>query len=84
MMAKLLSADSNGMIYGPSTTANMMTLARAAAFALEPDDEIICTKLDHDANVAPWILAARDSGSIIRMAEFDPESGRLKASQLLT
>ena len=83
VMAELLSADSNGMIYGPSTTANMMTLTRAAAFALGPDDEIICTKLDHDANVAPWILAARDSGSIIRMAEFDPESGRLKAESVI-
>jgi cysteine desulfurase family protein (TIGR01976 family) len=82
-MGELLSADPAGMTFGPSTTANMMALTRAVAVSLEPEDEIICTTLDHDANVAPWMLAARDSGSTIRMAEFDPKTGRLEAESVI-
>ena len=84
VIAELLSADPAGITYGPSTTANMMALTRAVASSLEPDDEIICTRLDHDANVAPWLLAARDSGSKIRMAEFDPNTGRLEADSVIS
>jgi cysteine desulfurase family protein (TIGR01976 family) len=76
-MGELLRVDPAGMVYGPSTTANMMTLTRAVAQSLKPGDEIICTTLDHDANVAPWLLAARDAGAVVHMAEFDPSSGRL-------
>jgi len=83
IMGELLSADPEGMTFGPSTTANMMALTRAVAVDLKPEDEIICTALDHDANVAPWMLAARDSGSTIRMAEFDSNSGRLEAESVI-
>ena len=82
-MGELLSADPAGMTFGPSTTANMMALTRAVAVDLKPEDEIICTTLDHDANVAPWMLAARDSGSTVRMAEFDPNTGRLEAESVI-
>ena len=77
VMGELLGVNPAGMVYGPSTTANMMALTRAVARGLGPGDEIVCTTLDHDANVAPWLLAARDSGAVVRMAEFDPTSGRL-------
>ena len=83
IMGELLSADPVGMTFGPSTTANMMALTRAVAVDLKPEDEIICTTLDHDANVAPWLLAARDSGSTIQMAEFDPNTGRLEAESVI-
>ena len=82
-MGELLSADPEGMTFGPSTTANMMALTRAIAVDLKPEDEIICTTLEHDANVAPWMLAARDSGSTIRMAEFDSDTGRLEADAVI-
>ena len=82
-MGELLSADPSGMTFGPSTTANMMALTRAIAVDLKPEDEIICTTLDHDSNVAPWMLAARDSGATIRMAEFDPATGRLEAEAVI-
>ena len=82
-MGELLSADPEGITFGPSTTANMMALTRAVAVDLESEDEIICTTLDHDANVAPWLLAARDSGSTIQMAEFDPSTGRLEAESVI-
>ena len=79
VMGELLGANPAGMVYGPSTTANMMALTRAVAHGLGPGDEIVCTTLDHDANVAPWLLAARDSGAVVQMAEFDPAGGRLAA-----
>ena len=81
-MGELISADPEGIIYGPSTTANMMALTRAAAFDLRPGDEIICTTLDHDANVSPWLLAARDSGATVKKAKFDPSSGRLQTESV--
>ncbi|HIG25416.1 MAG TPA: cysteine desulfurase-like protein [Acidimicrobiia bacterium] len=76
-MAQLLGADAEGMIFGPSTTSNLMSLTRAIGATLRPGDEIICTTLDHDANVAPWLLAAADAGAVVRMAEFDGATGRL-------
>ncbi|MBS1265551.1 MAG: hypothetical protein MAG471_01397 [Acidimicrobiaceae bacterium] len=76
-VGELLGADPAGMVFGPSTTANMMALTRAIAADLGPGDEIICTELDHDSNLAPWLLAARDTGATVRTACLDPDSGRL-------
>ena len=77
-MSQLLGADPAGMVYGQSTTANIMTLTRAIGRELFPGDKIVCTALDHDANVAPWLLAAQDSGATVSMADFDPINGRLQ------
>jgi selenocysteine lyase/cysteine desulfurase len=54
----LLGGDSRGVAFGPSMTAMTMRFAAAAGRALEPGDEIVCTRLDHDAHVAPWVIAA--------------------------
>ena len=80
VMGHLLGADPAGMVFGPSTTANMMALTRAIGRGLAPGDEIICTTLDHDSNVSPWMLMAADAGAIVRMALFDPDNGRLEVS----
>ena len=76
-VGRLLHADPDGFVFGPSTTANVMSLTRAVARELRPGDEIVCTRLDHDSNVSPWLLAARDSGATVRLAEFDTSTGRL-------
>ncbi|MDW3213218.1 MAG: cysteine desulfurase-like protein [Ilumatobacteraceae bacterium] len=76
-MGELLHADPYGFIIGPSTTSNIFSLTRAIARGLGPGDEIICTQLDHDSNVSPWLLIAADTGATIQFAEFDPGSGRL-------
>ena len=78
VMGRLLGADPACMVFGPSTTANMMALTRAIGRSLGPDDEIVCTTLDHDSNVAPWLLSATDTGATVHMAGFDPDSGRLE------
>ena len=76
-MGELLHADPYGFMVGPSTTSNIFSITRAIARGLGPDDEIICTQLDHDSNVSPWLLIAADTGATVRFAEFDPASGRL-------
>ena len=82
-MGELLGVDPGSMVFGPSTTANMMALTRAIGRDLGPGDEIVCTTLDHDSNVAPWLLLARDTGATVRMAEMDPTTGRLAADAVI-
>jgi len=82
-MGRLLGADPGGMVFGPSTTANMMALTRAIGRELGPGDEVVCTTLDHDSNVSPWLLLAEDTGCTVHMAEFDPSTGRLSVDAVL-
>jgi cysteine desulfurase family protein (TIGR01976 family) len=58
-------------------TALTWRLADAVAATLEPADEIVCTRLDHDANVAPWLAAAARRGTQVRFAEVDLATGEL-------
>jgi len=46
---------------------------RALSRTLRPGDEIVVTRMDHDANVSPWVLAARDGGAVVRFADVHPE-----------
>lgn len=54
------AVDPGEIIFGPNMTSLTLHLSRAIANTWEPGDEIIVTRLDHDANVRPWVLAARD------------------------
>jgi cysteine desulfurase family protein (TIGR01976 family) len=74
----LLGGDPSGVAFGPSMTALTMAFAGAAGRALSPGDEIVCTRLDHDANVRPWLLAAERAGAVVRFAE--PDRGTLALS----
>jgi cysteine desulfurase family protein (TIGR01976 family) len=76
-MGELLNADPYGFVVGPSTTSNVFSITRAIARGLGPGDEIVCTQLDHDSNVSPWLLIADDTGATVRFAEFEPTTGRL-------
>ena len=61
-------------------TALTMRFSAAACRALQPGDEIVCTRLDHDANVAPWLIAAARAGAEVRFAEPDRETLELPAA----
>jgi len=76
-VAALLGADPDGVVFGPNSTTLVFALTRAVARTLGAGDEIVCTMLDHDANVAPWLRAAEVSGATVSLAPFDPETGRL-------
>ena len=76
-VGRLLGCDPNAVVFGPNMTSLMFSFTRAIARTLQPGDEIVCTRLDHDANVTPWVLMARDAGAKVVFAEFDASSGRL-------
>lgn len=58
--------DPETIAFGPNMTTLTLSLSRALAANWGPDDEIIVSRLDHDANVTPWVLAARDAGVRVR------------------
>jgi cysteine desulfurase family protein (TIGR01976 family) len=76
-VARLLGADPCGIVFGANMTTLAFAFARAVARDLEPGDEILCTALDHDANIAPWFRAAQAAGATVVIAPFDPATGRL-------
>ena len=78
--AKLLGASAEGIVFGPSMTALTMRFSATVGRALRPGDEIVCTRLDHDANVTPWVIAADRAGAHVRFAEPDPVTLELPAS----
>ncbi|ANY09625.1 cysteine desulfurase-like protein [Pseudonocardia sp. HH130630-07] len=76
-MADLLGADPRGIVFGRSMTALTFDLARTLAAGWGPGDEIVVTRLDHDANIRPWVLAAGAVGATVRWLDFDPDTGEL-------
>src|SRR3982751_4496396 len=76
-LADLLHADPGGIVFGRSATALTMDLARTLATGWGPGDEVVVTRLDHDANVRPWVLAAEAAGATVRWLPFDPATGEL-------
>jgi cysteine desulfurase family protein (TIGR01976 family) len=68
--ADLLGADPDEIVFGPNATTLMFAISRSVARTLGPGDEVVVTRLDHDANVRPWILAAEDAGASVRWVEF--------------
>ncbi len=76
-VARLLGADAEGISFGANMTTLTFAMTRALAREWEPGDEIVGTRLDHDANVTPWQLAADDRGARLVLAPFDIETGRL-------
>ncbi|GAB7052578.1 cysteine desulfurase-like protein [Catenuloplanes indicus] len=80
-LADLLGAAPQGVVLGPSATALTYRVARALADTWRPGDEIIVSRLDHDANVRPWVQLAARAGAVVRWAEFDRATGDLPAGQ---
>jgi cysteine desulfurase family protein (TIGR01976 family) len=78
----LLGGDPGGVAFGPSMTAMTMRFAGAACRELAPGDEVICTRLDHDANVRPWVIHAERNGATVRFAEPEPDTLALPASAI--
>jgi cysteine desulfurase family protein (TIGR01976 family) len=73
-MADLLNAPSaDEIVFGPNMTTLTFQLSRALARTLQAGDEILLSRLDHDSNVRPWLLAARDAGATVRWIDVHPE-----------
>lgn len=76
-LGDLLATDPRGVVFGRSTTALTYDLSRALAKTWGLGDEVVVTRLDHDANVRPWVQAANAVGATVRWADFDPATGEL-------
>jgi cysteine desulfurase family protein (TIGR01976 family) len=79
-VARLLGGDPRGVAFGPSMTSLTMAFSAAVGRTLAPGDEIVCTRLDHDANVRPWLIAAERAGATVVFAEPEPRTLELPAS----
>src|SRR3954453_17705914 len=81
-MADLLGADPRGIVFGRSATQLTFDISRALAAGWGPGDEVVVSRLDHDANVRPWVRAAEAAGAKVRWIAFDPATGELTADDV--
>ncbi len=65
------------IVFGPNMTSLTFQISRSLGRRLEPGDEILVTRLDHDANITPWTMLAEERGCSIRWVDFNAENGTL-------
>lgn len=70
------------VVFGPNMTTLTFQLSRALARTWGPGDEVVVTASDHDANVTPWVLAARDAGATVRTVPLAPHEAALDLDAL--
>ena len=70
------------IVFGANMTSLTLHVSRSLALTWNPGDEIVVTRLDHDANATPWVLAAQDRGCQVRWVDFHPEDGTLDLEDL--
>lgn len=80
-VAALLNASEDEIIFGPNMTSLTFAVSRAIGRELKPGDEIVVTRLEHDANVSPW-LALQDRGVVVRYADIEVPECTLDMSDL--
>jgi cysteine desulfurase family protein (TIGR01976 family) len=82
-MADMLGAASpSEIVFGQNMTTLTFHISRSIGLGLVEGDEIIVTRMDHDANIAPWLLIARDRGCRVHWLDFDPTSFEFEAGGL--
>lgn len=82
-LADLLGASSPAEVkLGANMTTLTFALSRSVARVLRPGDEVVISRLDHEANRGPWIAAAADAGATIREVAVDPETCTLDLASL--
>ncbi len=80
-VAALTGGEPDGVILGPNMTTLTYRIAGALAKTWQPGDEVVVSRLDHDANVRPWVQAAAQAGAVVRWAQVDPATGELPTGQ---
>ena len=76
-IADLVGGDAGGVVFGRSMTELTYLVARTLATGWGPGDEVVVTRLDHDADIRPWVQAAEAVGATVRWVEFDRETAEL-------
>ena len=77
----LNAARPEEIIFGANMTTLTLHISRSLARQLKPGDEIVVTRLDHDANISPWLLVAEDRGCKVTWIDFDPQDCTLKLDE---
>ena len=80
--ADLIGGHADEIAFGPNMTSLTFALSRALSQSWQAGDEIVLTRLDHDANVTPWVLAARDRDVSVRWLDIDVDTGELRVDDL--
>ena len=82
-MADFYNANSaREVIFGANSTSLTFAVTRAIAHLFEPGDEIIVTRMEHDANASPWRILAEERGLVIKRLNFDRSTYQLDLSEL--
>ncbi len=82
--ADLLGAEPAGIVFGRSATQIAYDFSRHLGATWRPGDEVIVTRLDHDANVRPWVQAADRAGATVRWLDIDTGTCELDIAALPT
>ena len=80
-IANLVGGVAPGVVLGPSMTALTYRISGALSKDWAAGDEIVLSRLDHDANIRPWVQAAARAGAVVRWAEVDTATGELPVAQ---
>jgi cysteine desulfurase family protein (TIGR01976 family) len=80
-VADLVGGDPHGVVLAANSTTLIYRFSQALAKEWNPGDEVVLSRLDHDANVRPWVQAAERAGATVRWAEVDPATGELPVDQ---
>jgi cysteine desulfurase family protein (TIGR01976 family) len=80
-VAALTGGNPQGVVLGPNMTTLTYRFAMTLAKDWRPGDEIVVSRLDHDANVRPFVQAAERAGATVRWADVDRATGELPAGQ---
>jgi len=81
-MADFLHCDADEIVFGPNMTTLTFAMSRSIGRELGPGDEILLTRLDHDANVSPWLAMAEERGATVRWAEINDADCTLDLADL--
>ena len=80
-VADLVGGEADGVVLGPNMTTLTYRMSAVLSGTWLPGDEVVVTRLDHDANVRPWVQAAHRAGASVRWAEMDAATGELPVAQ---
>jgi cysteine desulfurase family protein (TIGR01976 family) len=80
--ADLLGCDPDEVVFGQNATSLLLHVSRSLGRMWGPRDEIVVTRLDHDANLRPWLLAAEDAGATVRWLDIREDDVTLDLDSL--
>ena len=78
----LNAARPEEVLFGQNMTSLTFQVSRSLARGLRPGDDVVVTRLDHDANITPWTIAAEERGATVKWVDFLPETGTLDLESL--